>query len=270
MSSSPVQNFLRYWRVVALAGGFAAFGLGGLALSVLGIPLLCFCLAAASDERRRRISQRCIHESFRFFIHAWRFFGIIDYRIENAAALKTDAGCIIVANHPSLIDYVFIVSLMSRCDCIVKEALWNNFFMRGIVRCAGYIPNRDAGLMLNECRQKLSAGNRILIFPEGTRTRTRPDQPLALQRGAANIAIRCGVSVRLIHIACRPVFLSKNDKWWRGLPSRPMFHIRIGDKIDSAAFLEKAGSPSIAARHLTEYLTDALTPANASNAATAT
>jgi 1-acyl-sn-glycerol-3-phosphate acyltransferase len=259
MSYSPVQTVLRYWRVLALSGGFAAFGLGGLALSVLGIPFLCFCLAAASDDRRRRISQRCIHESFRFFIHAWRFFGIIDYRIENAAALKADAGCIIVANHPSLIDYVFIVSLLPRCDCIVKEALWNNFFTRGIIRCAGYIPNRDAGLMLKECRKKLSTGNCILIFPEGTRT--QPGQPLSLQRGAANIAIRCGVSVRLIHISCRPVFLTKNEKWWRGLSSRPMFHVRIGDKIDSAAFLEKAGAPSTAARHLTDYLTDALAPA---------
>jgi 1-acyl-sn-glycerol-3-phosphate acyltransferase len=264
MPSSLVQTILRYWRVLALAGGFAAFGLGGLSLSVLWIPLLCFCLAAGNDERRYRISQRCIHESFRFFIRTWRALAVFDYRFENAAALKTDAGCIIVANHPSLIDYMLIVALLPRCDCIVKEALWNNFFTRGIVRCAGYIPNRNAGLMLNECRKRLSTGNCILIFPEGTRT--RPGQPFSLQRGAANIAVRCGVPVRLIHIACRPVFLSKNDKWWRGLPSRPVFHIRIGDKIDSTAFLKKAGAPSTAARHLTDYLTAALAPTAASTA----
>jgi 1-acyl-sn-glycerol-3-phosphate acyltransferase len=246
------------WRVAGTAVSFTYFGLGGLSLSLFWIPLLCL-IARSSSARRRRVAQFCIHHSFRFFVRMMRFLGVIDYRIENAAALANDDGCLIVANHPTLLDYVFLISLMPDCDCIVKEALWDNFFMRGVIRHAGYIPNRNAGQLLDECRQRLADGNRILIFPEGTRT--QPGQPIRLQRGAANIAVRCCADIRVVHISCAPLILSKQHKWWQTADTLPVFTIRIGEKISPATFAADGVSDGHAARLLNENLYRALAPA---------
>jgi 1-acyl-sn-glycerol-3-phosphate acyltransferase len=245
-----LPRLCKAWRVAGTAISFASFGVGGLSLSLLWIPLLC--LPAGSEARRRRVAQFCIHTSFRFFVRMMRALGVIDYRVENAAAFAADSGCLIVANHPTLLDYVFLVSLMPDCDCIVKEALWNNFFMRGVIRRAGYIPNRNAGQLLDECRRRLADGNRILIFPEGTRT--QPGQPARLQRGAANIAVRCHADIRVVHISCAPLILSKQHKWWQTADTRPVFTIRVSEKISTAAFAGSGVSDGHAARLLNENL----------------
>jgi len=228
------------------------FGLGGFLLSIAGVPVACAVLAASSPVRRRQIAQACIHRCFQFFVRAWRGLGIIDYRIENAAALREDDGCVIVANHPSLIDYVLLVSLMPRCDCIVKEQLWDSFFLRGIICNAGYIPNRDVNFLLERCREKFAEGGRILIFPEGTRT--RPGRPPELQRGAANIAVRCRVPVRVCRIFCEPPFLTKGERWWFGTPRQPLFRVVIGEKIMPSEFCHDGETDGSAARRLTELL----------------
>jgi 1-acyl-sn-glycerol-3-phosphate acyltransferase len=257
MTTSFPRNLRRAWRIVGTVIFFSAFGLGGLSLSLFWIPLLGLA-TCASAARHRRIAQLCIHASFKLFATLLRAIGIINYRVENAAALADDAGCIIVANHPTLIDYVLLVSLMRDCDCVVKEALWKNFFMRGVIRHAGYIPNRDAGQMLAECHQKLDAGGRILIFPEGTRS--TPGQPMRIQRGAANIAVRCRADLRVVHITCEPLILSKRQKWWASADSCPMFRIRIGEKIRVAQFLGDGVSTGRAVRLLNENLYRALSP----------
>jgi 1-acyl-sn-glycerol-3-phosphate acyltransferase len=206
-----------------------------------------------ASERRRLLAQRCIQQSFVAFANWMRFLRVIDYRIENAARLWEDDSCLIVANHPSLIDYVLLTSLMPRCDCIVKKSLWDNFFVRGVIRSADYIPNVNADQMLAACRQRLKAGGRILIFPEGTRSTL--GQPISLQRGAANIAVRCKADIRIVRITCEPPILSKQHKWWQTAHRRPLFTVRIGEKLRISDFTREDVLPSSAARLLNTHLT---------------
>ncbi|MCL4123280.1 UNVERIFIED_CONTAM: hypothetical protein GTU68_060962 [Idotea baltica] len=134
----------------------------------------------------------------------------IRYQFDGAELLKEDKSCLIIANHPSLIDYVLIASQLPQCDCIVKAALWHNPFIRGIVRAAGYIPNREPEAFLEECSDKLNSGNVLLVFPEGTRT--TPGIKSKLQRGAAQIAVRSESDLRIIHVTVTPSFLTKEAK----------------------------------------------------------
>jgi hypothetical protein len=46
----------------------------------------------------------------------------------------------IIANHPSLIDVVFLIGLVRQANCVVKQSLWENPFTRGPVRA----PNTSA------------------------------------------------------------------------------------------------------------------------------
>ena len=246
----------RLWRLLATAFSFGLFGVGALLLTLAWFPWLR--LACRSQARRRELAQGTIRHSFRFFLGVLSGLGVMSYKIEGAERLALDGGSLLVANHPSLIDYVLLASVAPRCDCIVKQALWQHPCFGGVIRAAGYLPNGEGEQLLAACRQRLAAGGLLLIFPEGTRT--TPGQPLRLQRGAANIAVRCGADLRLAHILCQPSTLTKQESWYHIPTRKPHFHVMIGDKVAVAPFLCVA--PSVAARQLTEFLTQALLPAS--------
>ena len=239
------------WRIAATGFCFAMFGLGGLLLSLIGFNLLL--LFVRHPLRRRRIARRSIAYSFRFFLSVTRALGVLDYRFHGAEKLRRDRGCLIVANHPSLLDYVLVASVMPETDCMVKSALRHNPFIRGVIRSADYLLNTGADSLLPESRQRLSQGDTILIFPEGTRT--RPGEPMKLQRGAANIAVRCSSDVRIVTIRCSQRMLDKQSKWYDVPKVKPVFDICVGDKIAIAPFIDETQQePALAARRLNRHL----------------
>lgn len=91
------------WRLVMTGFCFALFGVGGLLLSLVWFNLLL--IVQRDRANRRRLARRSIAASFRFFLTVARGLGVLDYRIHNLDALRSDRGCLVVANHPTLIDY---------------------------------------------------------------------------------------------------------------------------------------------------------------------
>ncbi|MBE0506873.1 MAG: 1-acyl-sn-glycerol-3-phosphate acyltransferase [Marinospirillum sp.] len=246
----------RFWRVLATGFCFVLFGVGSFLLSLIWFRLLFLVIRNPAERQRRARSS--ISACFRFFLEVARGIGALDYQIKGAEKLRTDQGCLILANHPTLIDYVLITSLLPHADCIVKAGLLNNFFLSGAVKSAGYLINSEGNLLVSACSERLAAGGVIVIFPEGTRT--EPDQQPRLQRGAANIAVRVPCDMRLIQISCTETLLSKKSKWYKVPPQKPVFKIDVLDRVSPKPFLEQAqGVPSLAARRLTASLTQSLT-----------
>ena len=245
------------WRIAATGFCFALFGIGGLLMSTCWFPLMRLIIR---DQKACTIrTQKSIRLSFRLFLQLTRLLGVLDYRFHGVEKLQQDGGCIVVANHPSLLDYVFLASCMPRCDCIVKHSLLHNLFMRGVILSAGYIPNSESDILLPACRNKLDQNGIILIFPEGTRT--TPGEKMHLQRGAANIAIRCQADIRLITIHCDQPMLTKQGKWYKIPPTKPLFRIVVKEKISVKDYIaDSDASPAIAARRLTQILNQKLSP----------
>ena len=162
----------------------------------------------------------------------------------------------IISNHPTLIDYVVIISKIKHCDIIVKGSLWHNLFIQKMVRVAGYIPNRQSDETFELIKNTLDKGNNILIFPEGTRS--IPNQPLSLKRGTAQIAVRIQTPIRVIKITCKPITLTKQNKWYKIPPQKPRFTLEVMELIDPNEFLKNTPAPSLAARHLTRHLKNIL------------
>lgn len=121
-----IATLNRGWRRVMTGLCFVLFGAGGLLLSLVWFNLLL--LVQRDRARRRRLARRSIAASFRAFLTVARAVGVLDYRIDNLEALRQDRGCLVVANHPTLIDYVLIASVMPETDCLVKSALLRNPF----------------------------------------------------------------------------------------------------------------------------------------------
>ncbi|HIP75835.1 MAG TPA: 1-acyl-sn-glycerol-3-phosphate acyltransferase [Psychromonas hadalis] len=242
-------------RIIATGFCFSLFGIGGLFLTFILIPLLTFTLK--NQQKRELKAQKIIQQSFFLFCETMRLTGCIDYKIEGGEQLKSDKNCIIVGNHPSLIDYVLLTSQLPQCDCLVKEALWHNPFLKGVVSAAGYIPNSGPEMLLNECASKLNDDHVLLIFPEGTRSQKGVSPKL--QRGAAQIAIKTQTDIRVVHVNVTPSFLTKQAKWYQVPDTKPLFYVQVKNKIAISDFIDE-DTPSIAVRKLNRHLTEIIFP----------
>ncbi|MCF6203491.1 MAG: 1-acyl-sn-glycerol-3-phosphate acyltransferase [Methylococcaceae bacterium] len=237
-----------YWRLIATGVSFFTFGVGGIILRVFVFPLLN--LLPVKDNKKNRRGQLAVHCSFYLFIGLMHRLGVMTYKIDGLEKLNRP-GQLILANHPTLIDIVFLISRIPAANCIVKESLWHNSFIKGAVTNAGYISNGDSEKMVSECVAYLKSGGTLVIFPEGTRTVF--NQPYKFQRGAAHIALQANVIVTPVIISCNPSTLTKQEKWYQ-IPNR-RFHLsmRVGDDMVLDDFL-KIEPKTIAVRRFNHYL----------------
>ncbi len=253
MAKTLIQQIDYSWRLLATAISFACFGVGGVLLWLLVFPLLS--VWPGSREQKARRAQRTVHISFYIFIGLMHRLGVMTYQIVGSEKLNRPCQ-LIVANHPTLVDVVFLLSRIRQANCIVKASLWRNPAMRGPILNAGYISNANSETMINDCAAWLKSGGAMIIFPEGTRT--VPGQPYRFQRGAAAIALLAGCVVTPVRLVCQPSTLTKANAWHQIPPRR--FHLKmiVGDDIDMHAF-RNLQPRSIAVRRLTEYLQDYFT-----------
>jgi len=237
------------WRLFGTAFSFACFGIGGVLLSLTLFPLIRL-VSRDKDATRRRI-QRAMRQSFRVFLWEMTFLGVISYEVSGGERLA-QRGRLIVANHPSLIDVVLLIALLPEVDCIVKQALWRNPFLRWPVAWADYTPNSgSAEELVESAAAKLRAGRSLIVFPEGTRS--VPGQPLQMQRGAARIALAAGVEILPVTIVCEPSTLTKAESWYHIPPRRPNWKLLVGDPLLAADYAPAGMPEALAARQLTQH-----------------
>lgn len=244
------------WRVLGTGLSFVAFGLGGLVLGLLVLPPMLWLVR--DPARRQRWSRRLVQRSFAAHVALMRWLGVMTYEIRGRERLDRE-DLLVLANHPTLIDVVLLISLLPNADCVVKSAVARNPFMRATVRAAGYVANDDGPGLVEDCIAAVRAGGALVIFPEGTRT--TPGRPMKLQRGAANIAVRGELDITPVRITCTPPTLGKGEKWYRVPPVRFHMVIDVQEDLPIAPFLNgmagtdpSAGGEALAARRLTEHL----------------
>ena len=237
-----------YWRLLATALCFALFGLVGLCLRLFYFPLLrCWQGSEASKQHR---AKRTISRLFWLFIQCMARSGVLTYEIKGAERLGRP-GQMIIANHPSLIDVVFLIGLVRGANCVVKHSLWQNPFTCGPVRATGYISNDGSAEMLDTAADTLRSGQTLIVFPEGTRT--QPGCAPQFHRGAAAIALRGASLITPVVIQVSPTTLTKAEPWYRIPFKRVHFSLRVGADIDPHTFAELGPAP-IASRKLNDHL----------------
>ncbi len=239
----------RYWRIIASGIGYFIFGLFGLLVGLVALPTMR--IFVRNYERRRSISRRLIAFTFRCFIGFMHEFGILHYELKGFDRLAR-RGLLVLANHPSLIDTVFLLGFVPNSTCVVDDALFHNWFTRNALNAAGYIRNSGGSDVLRHCTDALDTGTNVLIFPEGTRTPI--DGTVKLRRGAANLAVRGDRDVTPVIIRCWPRMLTKGEKWWHVPPRPALFSLRVGEDIAVRSFSNDGELPALAVRRLTAYL----------------
>ncbi len=235
------------WRIFVTGTCFALFGLGGLILGLLVIPVLL--LLPGTQARRRRRMRALVHHSFRQFVAVMSGLRGLSYRFEGRERLGRP-GQLVIANHPTLIDVVLIVAFTPAPACVVKAALFANPYTRRVVQAAGYISNAPTDAMVERSVEALRSGECLVMFPEGTRT--RPGEPMRFHRGAAAVAVHGATALTPVYIRVDQPFLHKFQPWYRVPARRPRLSLVVGADIDLRAY---RGDPApLASRRLNAWL----------------
>jgi len=173
----------------------------------------------------------------------------MEFRFEGEGLLESCGAGVIVANHPTLLDVVVLISRLPQADCIVKKELWSNFFLRRIVAWAGYIPNDDGPELAQRAMERIREGRKVIVFPEGTRS--LPDGMRPFSKGFAHIAVRSRSAICPVVISCHPPALGKGRSVFSVPERRARLSAAVGEPLNLAEFYDEADSAAIAVRKVT-------------------
>jgi len=240
----------RLERLARIAGTgflFVAFGVGGLLLAGVVIPLAAW----RRGDQRPLVAQRWIQRTLASYLALGTHIRIWEVQAQGAERLR-EAGQLVIANHPSLLDVVLLLSFMPQADCVVKKSAWSNPMLRSILRIADYIPNDEGQKLVDTCAQRLAAGRSVILFPEGSRS---PQRGLrAFQRGAAQVALHAGCPILPVHLGCDPPALKRGQAWYALPPERLTFSVRVDRPAQAKDVIRTDAPRPIAARRLTEWM----------------
>ncbi|MBP0591448.1 1-acyl-sn-glycerol-3-phosphate acyltransferase [Paraburkholderia sp. LEh10] len=251
-----------HWRLVATALAFTAFGICGLGFSLILFPLAWLWPHRASKQRA---IAGIIHAFFRALVAVLQRAGVMELDVRGADALRRRRGepAIVVANHPTWLDVMVLLSLTPRACCVVKSAHWSNPFFWGVVRAAQYVSNADPVELVDAGSRQLACGATMIIFPEGTRSPAR-NRMHAFSRGFAHMALKSGAPIVPVLMDCDPPAFTKGMRWYN-VPARA-FRMRVNvlAPVGAHELAARDAPPALAARtvtsaieaHITQHLFD--------------
>lgn len=177
-----------------------------------------------------RLGQLMIMAGFRTYLGVMQAIGLFRCDLRALDALAKEDALIIVANHPSLLDAVLIVSRLPRVICIAKANLWDNWFLGGGIRLAGYLRNDAPLALIRGALAELRRGQQMLIFPEGTRTVAAP--VARFKGGFAIMAQKSGVPVQTVLLESPSPYLTKGWPLFRRPPAPLVYRARLGARFE--------------------------------------
>lgn len=145
-------------------------------------------------DRQRRVyhySLCCWCRAYVFLVPMWGL------RVEGRANLPPRA-CVLTPNHQSFLDIIVLFCLFYPFKWVARSELFKLPLFGWILHLGGYVSIRrgsssDAARMLAECGKLLEAGMPVLIFPEGTRSKT--GKVGRFKAGAFILSARHGVPI---------------------------------------------------------------------------
>jgi 1-acyl-sn-glycerol-3-phosphate acyltransferase len=175
-----------------------------------------------------------------------------------------DGGCVLVANHVSWLDPVtladFLVATGPVPRILAKQSLFEVPLVGQLLRAMHAVPvlrgSSRAGHSLAAAEAAVRAGDRVLVYPDGTLTKDPLGWPMVGKTGAARVALATGAPVVPIAQWGAQQVLPRvgRPRLW----PRPHFDVLVGKPVDLSAF---TGEPltSQVLRDATDVIVDAVT-----------
>jgi len=202
-------------------------------LAVVSVLIISLVSGGAGDhDEHRRFGERALGTTLGIFIGALELLGIIHVFDRDLKQHAHMAGPLVIAcNHPALWDAALVIRRFVRVTCIMKEDVLKNPFLRNGALFAGFLPNSPQLQMIRMALGRLASGGRLLLFPEGTRTREENGAVNPFLPGLALLAKHSGAPILPVFISSNSRYLQKGWPIWR-MPDLPIsISISVGELI---------------------------------------
>ena len=192
--------------------------------------LVCFVIYPfLSRAQGVVVGRAAISSVYRGFWACAQWLGLMRIDYNALDVLSRDAGLIIAANHPSMLDALLVIARVPRGICIMRSSLMRNPFLGAGARLARYIRNDPPRGMIRSCITNLQAGGQLVLFPEGTRTVQAPINPF--RPGVTLIAHMAQVPIQTVFIEARSPYLGKGWPIWRTPQFPVVLKVRLGQRF---------------------------------------
>jgi 1-acyl-sn-glycerol-3-phosphate acyltransferase len=224
--------------------------------SILLYPVAVLIWAVTLPLDRRKV---VLHKFTCFWASLYSWLNPVwPVTIEGRERIRRDEAYVMVANHLSLLDILVIFRLFSHFKWVSKIENFRVPFIGWNMSLNRYIKlkrgDRDSVIeMMNACEETLGEGNSIMMFPEGTRSKT--GEMRAFKPGAFELALKTRRPILPIAIQGTADALPKRGFVLQG---RHPIRITVLDEIPAAAFegvsVEEisAQTRELIAKHLTQ------------------
>ena len=164
-----------------------------------------FYLLAFLFSKERTVAFQAMNSRFfRSFFWLCRFL-IPRQHWQIDPEIQSIRSSVVLCNHVSYLDSIFLISLFPRHTTIAKARLFDIPVFGRILALSGYIPSSSEGpystLFLNSLDNlagHLADGGNVVVFPEGRRSRNGRVGPL--HKGIFKIARHCNAAITILGI----------------------------------------------------------------------
>ena len=170
------------------------------------------------------------YRAFRAAVHlAWSAF--FRPTVTGTQHVPTSGAFIIAPVHRSNVDFAFAIYVTRRKTFFMaKDSLWDTRLLGGFIQSMGAFPVNRSGAdraALAAAEQVLTAGEPLVLFPEGTRKEGRTIREL--HEGAAFLAARTGAPILPVGIAGTDLAMPRGSK----VPRPHKVEVVIGERVDA-------------------------------------
>jgi len=234
-------NFI--FRIMLTAYGFARFAVQVLWLSKWIIPKIMNSDDKTTIEKRQEALFQS-HKHVNSYLNSLSKLGLISFKF---IGKPIEEPALVVANHPSLIDFIVLLKDFPNSVCLFKKQTKTNPILSDFVKITGYVEGMDGTREASErivldCCQRLKEGHHVVVFPEGTRSTSN----LSVRRFRSTVfyaAIKAKAPIQPVSIYCAPLFLGKKQSWKDFSRKKNVMVIEYLEPIHVKDFLDKELTP---------------------------
>lgn len=193
------------FNLMMTVGTFGYFFVAGFLLNVLSQILLP--IVPTNKKKKFLFFHKIVQSYFKILIYGTPFVKIKILGKEN---LNFEKPRIIIANHTSQLDTPTLGMIHPKSIFMVNNRVLNSKFFGKAIQMAGFYSvsdNYEEGL--DGLRQKVKQGYSLIIFPEGTRSRTSVIQ--RFHKGAFFLANELNLEILPVLVRGNADLLPKND-----------------------------------------------------------